>query len=243
MSVILNSLIVFFSAFGAGYAVLSIPSLNTNIFKTILPFSGAYLFSITILHLIPELYHIEQAHTFTSVFILVGYFAQMLLSNYLLHSKEVKDAERAARSFAVGFMVSLCTHSFFEGALLSHSPAHHQGGEYSFLLAIVLHKIPSAFAMMAIINTKVKSKAFKLAILFFFAVATPLGAVLGVILQSGDVFNSQILQGILAFVAGNFLYIATAILFECDFKSAFNAKKIMMLFVGILSAIVAELFL
>src|SRR5690606_12540250 len=49
--------ILFLSAFLSGAAVFFVKRDNTNLLKLILSFSGAYLFTITVLHLIPHVYH------------------------------------------------------------------------------------------------------------------------------------------------------------------------------------------
>src|SRR5690606_39283009 len=49
--------VLFISAFLSGIAVFFVRRDNANALKLILSFSGAYLFSITVLHLIPHIYH------------------------------------------------------------------------------------------------------------------------------------------------------------------------------------------
>lgn len=57
MSFLLIVSILFLSALASGLAVFFVKRDNTNILKLILSFSGAYLFAITVLHLIPHVYH------------------------------------------------------------------------------------------------------------------------------------------------------------------------------------------
>ena len=49
-------ILLFASAFLGGSAVFLFKKDNTQRLKLILSFSGAYLFAITVLHLIPEVY-------------------------------------------------------------------------------------------------------------------------------------------------------------------------------------------
>lgn len=56
MSAIILVSILFFSALASGLAVFFVKRNNTNLLKLILSFSGAYLFAITVLHLIPHVY-------------------------------------------------------------------------------------------------------------------------------------------------------------------------------------------
>ena len=41
--------------------------------KLLIAFSGAYLFAITVLHLIPEIYHTNTDGTYIGLFILIGF--------------------------------------------------------------------------------------------------------------------------------------------------------------------------
>ena len=78
----LNVLLLFVTAFGAGIAVFLIPELNKEKFKAILSFSGAYLFSITVIHILPELFHESSNPIQAGIFVLMGFFLQMMLEYF-----------------------------------------------------------------------------------------------------------------------------------------------------------------
>ena len=52
----LNFILLFFTALFAGLLVFVAPVFKEKYFKLLLVFAGSYLFSITILHIIPELF-------------------------------------------------------------------------------------------------------------------------------------------------------------------------------------------
>ena len=56
MNAVVIVTILFISALVSGLAVFVVKRDNTNLLKLILSFSGAYLFAITVLHLIPHVY-------------------------------------------------------------------------------------------------------------------------------------------------------------------------------------------
>src|SRR3954468_1871680 len=67
---------LFLSVIISGLSVLFINISSKNL-KLLLSFSGAFLFAISVLHLIPEIYSSKTANI--GVFILIGFFAQILL--------------------------------------------------------------------------------------------------------------------------------------------------------------------
>ena len=48
--------------------------------KLLIAFSGAYLFAITVLHLIPEIYHTNTDGTYIGLFILIGFSYRLFWS-------------------------------------------------------------------------------------------------------------------------------------------------------------------
>src|SRR6478609_6807655 len=69
-------LFLFLSVIVSGLSVLFINISSKNL-KLLLSFSGAFLFAISVLHLIPEIYASGAANA--GVYILIGFFAQILL--------------------------------------------------------------------------------------------------------------------------------------------------------------------
>ena len=79
---IFNITVLLISTLFAGLAVLLIPKLNINKFKILLSFSGAYLFSITVIHILPELFHEATNLRLTGAYVLAGFFLQMILEYF-----------------------------------------------------------------------------------------------------------------------------------------------------------------
>ena len=76
---LLNVLILFFSTLLAGLVALIIPKINSKYFYLGLVFSGAFLFSITIVHLLPELFSDRSSPGWIGLLVLLGFFMQLLL--------------------------------------------------------------------------------------------------------------------------------------------------------------------
>ena len=138
-------LVLFFCAFFGGIAIFLVKSDKSQLLKLILSFSGAYLFAITVLHLIPDAYSgTDKAEI--GIFILIGFLLQIFLEQFsegVEHGHIHKHHD--SHVFPWGIMISLCLHGFLEGMPL----ARDQNNELIF--GISLHHIPAAFALASIL--------------------------------------------------------------------------------------------
>ena len=76
---VLNSIILFLSAILGGISIYLFPSLKDKKFDYLLIFAGSYLFSITIIHILPEVYGQYSDSFQIGIFILIGFALQMIL--------------------------------------------------------------------------------------------------------------------------------------------------------------------
>ena len=76
---VLNFILLFFTALLAGLLVFVTPVLKEKYFKLVLVFAGSYLFSITILHILPELFSGSYNPGRMGGYILIGFLLQQLL--------------------------------------------------------------------------------------------------------------------------------------------------------------------
>ena len=208
---------------------------DPNKLKLLIAFSGAYLLSITALHLLPEVFTGDDRGAYFGSFVLVGFFIQVMLE-YLSGGIEHGHAHtHRSAGLPVGLMIGLCLHAFLEGMPLgggdaghSHHGHSHSHGLEPLLLGIVLHKYPVAMVFLAMLlnSGMAKSKAFGL--LAVFAAMAPLGTLL-----SGVEMVGQYNRESLAIVIGIFLHVSTTILFESSEGHRFNAYKMMAIAAGL----------
>jgi len=200
---------------------------NNKIVRLLLAFSGAYLLSVTILHLLPEVYTVNSNATLTGIFILIGIILQSVLESFS------KGAEHGhihmhsdGKDFPTLLFVSLCLHAFSEGL-----PIHNTGD--NLLWAIVVHKIPIAIVLTTfLLNTKY-SKQTVFYFLFFFGLMSPLGVLVGDKIQ----FFTKYTTEITALIIGVFLHISTIILFESSENHKFNLQKFTAILLGVILTI------
>ena len=196
--------------------------------RLLLAFSGAYLLSVTILHLLPDVYVVHTDAKIVGIFILTGIILQSVLESFS------KGAEHGhihihsdGKEFPTLLFVSLCLHAFSEGL-----PIHN--ADDNLLWAIVVHKIPIAIVLTTfLLNTKYAKKTV-FTFLIFFGLMSPLGLLLGDRIPFFTTYSTEIT----ALIIGVFLHISTIILFESTENHKFNLQK----FIAILFGVILTLF-
>ena len=135
----------------------------------LLAFSGAYLLSVTILHLLPEVYENTDNSKQVGILILVGILIQSVLESF---SKGAEHGHIHIHSdknkFPWLLFISLCLHAFSEGL-----PIHSSNG--NLLMAVVVHKIPIAIVLTTFLLHAKYSKKIIFSFLGLFSLMSPLG--------------------------------------------------------------------
>ena len=198
------------------------PSSSTG-FQLLLSFSGAFLLSVTVFEMLPEVYN--SGFERVGVFIMAGLLLQIFLE---FLSKGVEHGhmhhDRDSVKFPFLLLFSLSMHALLEGFPLDKSS--------DLLHGVVIHKIPVAAILAAFLfHSKIgKIKAFLF--LAIFGLMTPLGSWINsefAISEAHSVYIS-------AMVIGIFLHVSTTILFEASKNHSFNASKLAVVISGILIA-------
>jgi zinc and cadmium transporter len=221
-------LVLFFCAFFGGLAIFMVKNDKSQLLKLILSFSGAYLFAITVLHLIPEAYSGADKGEI-GIFILIGFLLQIFLEQFsegVEHGHIHKHHD--GHVFPWGIMISLCLHGFLEGMPL----AKDQNNELIF--GIALHHIPAAFALASILvqnHFKTKGVVFYISI---FAIMAPAGYYFSLSLSNGSIGGMEpYFNKVMGIVIGIFLHISTTILFESSADHKINKRKLLAVLMGI----------
>lgn len=242
--------VLFFTVVLSGFLVKAFPPTNTRWLKLSLAFSGAYLFTITIIHLLPDVLLSNSDPYKVGYWILAGFFMQIVLEQFS-HGVEHghMHAHHHDHTDKIPFLLlgSLFIHSFLEGSILSdhrHTHGEHTGGEgnnyYGVLLGVALHHIPAAFALMSVLMSRLSNfkKAFYW--LLIFAVGSPLGIVVSNTLLANEAPGGMVFTALTGLVAGNFLHISTTILFETSPDHHFNRNKLIATLLGLVLALLSD---
>lgn len=227
--------LLIFSVFAAALTVLWVKPSDPNKLKLLIAFSGAYLLSITALHLLPEVFTGDDRGAYFGSFVLVGFFIQVMLEYLSGGIEHGHTHTHRSAGLPVGLMIGLCLHAFLEGMPLgggdaghSHHGHSHSHGLEPLLLGIVLHKYPVAMVFLAMLLNSGLAKAKAFGLLAVFAAMAPLGTLL-----SGVEMVGQYNRESLAIVIGIFLHVSTTILFESSEGHRFNAYKMIAIAAGL----------
>ena len=216
------------------FAIFFAPKSKNNL-KLLLAFSGAFLLSLTVMHLLPEVYHSEKIvsepgheghfHSKIGIFIMIGIVFQIILE-YFSKGAEHGHVHGHHRISHIPWLLffSLCLHALLEGLPINKHPHLAYG--------IAIHHFPIAIILTTFFkNAQLNSKA----ILFFmitFAFMTPIGTFLADNLSFITNYSSQ-LSGI---VIGILFHISSTIIFESSEGHKFNLAKLVVIALGILLA-------
>ena len=200
-------------------ALIIRPKNKTNL-KLLLAFSGSFLLSLTVMHLLPEIYESKNSHI--GFFIMLGILFQIILE-FFSKGAEHGHVHGHEKMMQIPWLlfVSLCIHAFLEGFPVSH----HK----DLAIGIAIHHLPIAIILTTFfINASLDKKA----IFFFmttFAVMTPLGTFLSDYLPILKVYYTEIT----AIVIGILFHISSTIIFESSEGHKFNIAKVSMIVIGI----------
>ena len=216
----MNYLLPLFSVL-IGYliALFLKPNNKTNL-KLILAFSGSFLLSLTVIHLLPEVY--ESKNNSIGIFIMCGILFQIILEFFSQGAEHghVHGHEKMTHIPWLLF-VSLCIHAFLEGFPVSHHP--------NLALGIAIHHLPIAIILTTFfINASLSKKAI-FVFMSTFAIMTPLGTILSDYLP---ILNDYFIE-ITAVVIGILFHISSTIIFESSEGHKFNIAKVSMIILGI----------
>ena len=218
----MNYIFLFGSVFLGVLLVLFVKP-NKFFTKLLLAFSGAYLLSVAILHLLPEVYKTDINTKLIGIFILGGIVLQSALESFSKGAEHGHVHLHATdKAFPTLLFISLSIHAFSEGL-----PILHAGD--NLLWAIVVHKVPVAIVLTSSLLYARFSNTTTFIFLFLFAFMSPLG----VFLSDKIPFFSNYIIEITAVIIGVFLHISTIILFESTENHKFNFKKFLAVLLGI----------
>lgn len=213
---------------GGAFAAYRMPGREEN-FRTVLTFSGAFLFGVAVLHLFP----IAFGNGFDGgVYVLAGFVLQLILEQLTQGIEHGHFHAHKSPAFITSLLVGLTVHSFFDGVPVYAGESHNH--DHSLLWAVSLHKIPEGYALVAILIMCGVKMRNALLFLIGFAFVAPLGTYFAGWI---DGMNPNYLQALYGLVSGLILHVSTTILFESETSGhRFTYRKIFAIAAGLLIA-------
>jgi len=205
-----------------------------------LAFSGAFLLSITLIHLLPEASH--ELGEKAGLFILLGFLLQLILQR-LSHGVEhghIHAADDHMHSITPIFL-GLAIHAFMEGIPLGFN-YQSDATLPSIFLGVAAHKLPEAITLASLLLMS-GTKMSKWSILIFFALMSPLSAMLAMYYGEKFHYISHLLIYIIPLVIGSFLHISTTVLYESGTQHhQLSRQKVIAVLLGVGFALCTLLF-
>jgi zinc and cadmium transporter len=229
-------LMLFLAPFTGGLIALKSGYSNEKVLKVFLAFAGGYIFSITILHVLPEIFHEGDGNT--GLIVLAGFFFQVFISRFsegAEHGHLHNHHHDHSMALPLGLFISMCLHAFTEGLPLGIMSGAKGDVNQSMSMGIALHELPAAFALMSILRSEHIKRSTVWILLIVYACMAPIGLTLSFTLSS--YLPEYIFTRLLAFVAGIFLYVSTTILFENSENHQFSGRKLMAVLGGVAMAL------
>ena len=228
----ITPLLLFFSVILGGTLIFVFP-VKGQILKLLVSFSVAFLLSLIILHLLPEVYQHSDTHS-ASIFILIGFFLQIFIE-YFSRGVEHGHAHLHTHDKKIPFTIifGLCLHSFIEGMPLASKLHLHLDHQNNLLMGIILHKIPVAITLMSLLLSAGIKKSSAFLLLVVFALMTPLGLAFSHVFTLNVNDHSLYYAATMGLLIGIFLHISTTILFESSENHRFNFLKLGMIALGV----------
>jgi zinc transporter ZupT len=199
------------------------PQAKKNL-KLLLAFSGSFLLSLTVMHLLPEVY--KSNNNSVGIFIMCGILFQIILE-FFSKGAEHGHVHGHGKMTQMPWLlfISLCIHAFLEGFPVGH---HHD-----LAYGIAIHHLPIAIILTTFFINAELNKTALFIFMLTFAFMTPLGT----FVSDNVPLITQYYNEITAVVIGILFHISSTIIFESSEGHKFNIAKISMIILGILLAV------
>jgi len=204
-----------------GYVIALVlkPTNKTNL-KLLLAFSGSFLLSLTVLHLLPDVYASKNGNI--GICIMLGILFQIVLEFFSKGAEHGHVHGHPNMSHIPWLLfISLCIHAFLEGFPV--------GQHHDMAVGIAIHHLPIAIILTTFFLNSHLNKQAIFAFMATFALMTPLGTFAADYLT----FLNDYYNEITAVVIGILFHISSTIIFESSEGHKFNVAKVSMIVLGI----------
>jgi zinc and cadmium transporter len=196
-------------------------------------FSGGVLLGAAFFEMIPDSAPALGPHL--GVPLVAGFLMIFVLENFVLVHPHPEDAAEHGQAHHIHFgltaYVGISFHNLLDGLAISATYRSPALGS-AVLMAIVFHKVPTAFALTSLLMLDRWRRASIVFWMSLFALATPVGAIVTWLFLRDA--SSVTLAGAVALSAGSFLAIATSdILPQISHSDHKHAGTLPALFAGL----------
>ena len=214
-------------------------AFKDSVLRLFLAFSASYLFALTLIHMLPEVYA-GPVPKLAGLCIVFGFCLQLLLDSFstgIEHGHIHTHTDHCHRKFPIGICLGLMIHSFLEGLPIYDMQNSSEPLHADLILGLGIHHVPITITFMILLKDHGLSFLKRMLWLTALSVMAPLG-------MSCGIYMHHLLQGYSALfsatayavLVGIFLHISTAILFESSEAHRYTPLKITVLLLGVIAA-------
>lgn len=226
---LLYNFILFVFTLAGGSLPLLLKKLDDKGMQYLLAFSGAFLLSMTLLHLLPETF--EELGANAGILLLAGFFVQLFIQRFTHgvehgHTHVYDSGHNHGHTHVplTSIMLGLSIHAFMEGLPLGFN-YRMETTEPALYMAVAAHKIPEAILVTSLVLESTHSKQKAFITLALFSLITPMAGTLANMLGTSYNFIAQLVISLIPIVAGAFIHISTTIFYESGTKHHSLTKR------------------
>ncbi|TPG93560.1 hypothetical protein EEL32_00040 (plasmid) [Brevibacillus laterosporus] len=225
----------FFGISILGGFVVVVTKRKTISHNSLIYVGSGFILATCLIELIPESLELNANNSY---YILSGYlFMFMSNAHSKIHSCEpLNITKRADKISLFSTILFFSVHSFFDGAIIASSFNLNFSKEIGLLSTLLLHKLPEAIAISALIFGLYKSYKITLLSGTFFGIVTGIGAIFFFLLQDVPGFVNFNSVGI-GIATGILLFTSTM------YYSSHSKLSKKLYTIGIICGVVLSLFL
>lgn len=237
-SVVIISLI---SIISAVFLTLNETSLQ-KMLKYLMSFAAGALLGDAFFHLLPEASEEFGFTLYTSISILLGILVSFILEKYVhwRHCHDVTSEHQINHRLAKMNLFGDFVHNFLDGMIIAGSFASSVTVGISTSIAIILHEIPQEISDLGVLLYSGVKKGRAIFLNFLTSLSSLLGVAFTIGLAS---YMPHVIQYLIPFSAGSFIYIACADLIPELHKESKVSTSFLQLVAFISGMIVLSLLL
>ena len=216
-----------------GILLLKVKNLE-KILLYLVSFSIGALFGDAFIHLIPEAFE-EIKPVYAGIYVLSCLLFSFMVEKFI-HWRHchVQTSKKHPHRFVYMNLIGDGVHNFIDGLIIAGSYFVSIPVGMATTIAVVFHEIPQEIGDFGVMLYGGLSRRKALLFNFLTALTALLGALIGVILSSVDF----VLNFLIPFAAGNFIYIAGTDLIPELHKDGVGRKSFIQMFIMILGILV-----
>lgn len=177
----------------------------------LIPLAVGALLGDAFFHLIPESFEEAANPSQISLFIILGivsfFFLEKIVRHHHHSAEEIQSEDDGAKHLGKLILASDGVHNFIDGVVIGASYLAGIEIGIATTLAVILHEIPQEIGDFGVLIYSGYKRATALFYNFVSALAAVLGALVVIIFGS---FPEALIQGVVPFAAGIFIYIASS---------------------------------